>query len=408
MTPLFPAQRAAEEFDQVLDGTATRAGSERYAGLLDTVVLLRDQPDVMPRADFVGDLRSRLMAAAETELVAIPSVVRSLDPVRAKRNNRRLGTAAASLVIIGGTAGMAAAASGALPGHALYPVKLGVEQADAALHLSNAGKGKALLGQASTRLEEVLRLQAQGSPDSALVASTVDAFLSDAETGSDRLFAAYEDSGDTRDIEAVRAFTAQQMDTIGALFGTSRSTDALLVDAADALADIDSHARTLCAECGPATALLPPDALSAGAGAATVDNLLARPVSQVKADIAGAEAARLARIARLQEAAEKSAGQVPTPAELARIADAAQQPQGSIKGDAPVVNTITRDGKLVPSTVNTGAAVDDLVSGVTGTARDVTDKVIQSKGKSPLDPTVEDLTGMVGGALDPTLNGLLP
>jgi hypothetical protein len=407
MTPLFLAQRAAEEFDRVLDGTATRAGSERYAELLDTVVLLRDQPDVMPRADFVGDLRSRLMAAAETELVAISSVVRSLDPVRAKRHNRRLGTAAASLVIIGGTAGMAAAASGTLPGDALYPVKLGVEQADAALHLSNAGKGKALLGQASTRLEEVRRLQAQGSPDSALVASTVDAFLRDAETGSDRLFAAYEDSGDSRDIEAVRAFTAQQMATIGALSGTSRSTDALLVDAADALADIDSHARTLCAECGPATALLPPDALSAGAGAATIENLLARPVSQVKADIAGAETARLARIARLQEAAEKSAGQIPTRAELARI-DAAQQPRGSSKGDAPVVNTITRDGKLVPSTVNTGAAVDDLVSGLTGTARDVTDKVTQGTGTTQLDPVVEDLTGTVGGTLDPTLKGLLP
>jgi hypothetical protein len=407
MTPLFLAQRAAEEFDRVLDGTATRAGSERYAELLDTVVLLRDQPDVMPRADFVGDLRSRLMAAAETELVAISSVVRSLDPVRAKRHNRRLGTAAASLVIIGGTAGMAAAASGTLPGDALYPVKLGVEQADAALHLSNAGKGKALLGQASTRLEEVRRLQAQGSPDSALVASTVDAFLRDAETGSDRLFAAYEDSGVSRDIEAVRAFTAQQMATIGALSGTSRSTDALLVDAADALADIDSHARTLCAECGPATALLPPDALSAGAGAATIENLLARPVSQVKADIAGAETARLARIARLQEAAEKSAGQIPTRAELARI-DAAQQPRGSSKGDAPVVNTITRDGKLVPSTVNTGAAVDDLVSGLTGTARDVTDKVTQGTGTTQLDPVVEDLTGTVGGTLDPTLKGLLP
>jgi hypothetical protein len=73
-----------------------------------------------------------------------------------------------------------------------------------------------------------------------------------------------------------------------------------------------------------------------------------------------------------------------------------------------VVNTITRDGKLVPSTVNTGAAVDDLVSGVTGTVRDVTDKVTQGKGKTPLDPVIEDLTGTVGGALDPTLNGLLP
>ena len=46
MTPLFPAQRAAEEFDQVLGGTATQAVADRYAELLDTVVLLRAQPEV--------------------------------------------------------------------------------------------------------------------------------------------------------------------------------------------------------------------------------------------------------------------------------------------------------------------------------------------------------------------------
>ena len=69
MTPLFPAQRAAEEFDQVLSGTADPAVAARYAELLDAVEQLHALPEVTPRAEFVGDLRSRLMTAAETELV---------------------------------------------------------------------------------------------------------------------------------------------------------------------------------------------------------------------------------------------------------------------------------------------------------------------------------------------------
>ena len=64
MTPLFPAQRAAEEFEQALGGTATRAVAARFGPLLETVEVLRSQPEVLPRAEFVGELRSRLMTAA--------------------------------------------------------------------------------------------------------------------------------------------------------------------------------------------------------------------------------------------------------------------------------------------------------------------------------------------------------
>ena len=80
-----------------------------------------------------------------------------------------------------------------------------------------------------------------------------------------------------------------------------------LVDTADLLADIDQQARVLCGACSPQAPLQPPAALSSGAGAASVDNLLARPVSQVRADVAQARAAQAARIAALQAAAERSA-----------------------------------------------------------------------------------------------------
>ena len=124
MTSLFPSQRAAEDFDSVVEGKASPAVADRYAELFATVETLRTQAEVLPRAEFATDLRSRLMTAAEAELVPATPVVRRPEPSRAHRRNRRIGTLAAGLVIVGGTAGMAAAAQGSLPGDALYDMHL--------------------------------------------------------------------------------------------------------------------------------------------------------------------------------------------------------------------------------------------------------------------------------------------
>jgi len=58
MTPLFPAQRAAEEFESALRGTASQAVAERYSDLLETVEVLRNEPEVLPRAEFADELGS--------------------------------------------------------------------------------------------------------------------------------------------------------------------------------------------------------------------------------------------------------------------------------------------------------------------------------------------------------------
>ena len=255
MTPLFPAQRAAEEFDQVLAGTADPAVTARYAELLDTVAELRALPEVSPSAEFVGDLRSRLMTAAETELVVTPSVVTSLPRARAHSRRRRLGTVAASLVVVGGTAGMAAAASGALPGDGLYPVKRGIEQVTTAVRFNDASEGKALLDQASTRLDEVGALQAQGSADPDLIAQTLADFNEAADAGSTKLFTSYQASGDQSDITTVRDFTATQMADVAAMTTSADTvTDDGLLEVADTLATIDEQARVLCSSCGPGQA----------------------------------------------------------------------------------------------------------------------------------------------------------
>ncbi len=401
MTPLFPAQRAAEEFEKALGGTATQAVADRYSDLLETVEVLRTQPEVLPRVEFADELRLRLMAAAETELVAAPNVVR-LAPRRTSKTRRRLGTAAASLVIVGGTAGMAAAASGALPGEPLYPVKLGVEQAGAAVRMSDAAEGEALLRQAATRLDEVRALQAQGSADPELLATTLDSFRTAADEGSQKLFTAYQAEGNSQDITTVRDFTAAQMAEVAALAArtSNPSTDESLLDAADTLADIDQQARVLCGTCGPEAALAPPEALSAGAGAAAADNLLARPAKQAQVDVAAVEAARNAALKAGASAAEATASTIP---QLEATTGAVAGAAGSAAERPPVASTISKDGSLVPSVTSAGkGAVKDLVTGVTGTVTDTTGKVV--KPGTPLDKVVDGLTG----TLDKTTDELLP
>jgi Domain of unknown function (DUF5667) len=399
MTPLFPAQRAAEEFEKALGGTAPQAVAERYSDLLDTVEVLRTQPEVLPRVEFADELRLRLMAAAETELIAAPNVVR-LAPRRTSKTRRRLGTAAASLVIVGGTAGMAAAASGALPGEPLYPVKLGVEQAAEALRMSDAAQGEALLKQAATRMDEVRALQAQGSADPELLATTLDSFRTAADEGSQKLFTAYQAEGNSQDISTVRGFTAEQMADVAALAEktSNPSTEESLLDAADTLADIDQQARVLCRSCGPEAALAPPGALSAGAGAAAAENLLARPANQAQVDVAAVEAARNAALKAGASAAEATASTIP---QLEASSGALAGAAGSAEERPSVASTISKDGSLVPSVTSGGkGAVKDLVSGVTGTVTDTTGKVVEPG--SPL-----DVVGGLTGTLDKKTGELL-
>jgi hypothetical protein len=305
-------------------------------------------------------------------------------------------------VIVGGTAGMAAAASGALPGEALYPVKLGVEQVAEAVRMSDAAQGEALLRQAATRMDEVRALQAQGSADPELVASTLDSFRSAADEGSQKLFTAYQAEGDSQNITTVRDFTASQMAEIGALAArtSNPSTDENLLDTADTLADIDQQARVLCGGCGPEADLAPPKALSAGAGAAAADNLLARPAEQAEVDVAAVEAARNAALKAVASAAEATASTIP---QLEATTGGVAGAPRSAARRPPVASTVSKDGTLVPSVTSAGkGAVKDLVTGVTGTVTDSTGKVIEPN--TPLDKVVDGLTG----TLDDTTDKLLP
>jgi len=284
MSTLLPAKRRAERFAALVDALqepgSTTGADEPYAPLLEVVGTLRAAADEgpAPRADYVTDLRSRLMAEADTALV--PTDARLVLPQRhpASRKQSRFSAAVAGLVLVGSSAGIAVAAQGSVPGDGLYPLKRGLEHVGERLSLSDAGRGRDLLGQATTRLDEVDSLLDRGASD-AEVAATLHSFTSSAGDGADVLFRSYQRDGDDGDIADVRDFAGTEM---GVLTDLSASAPSSLkpdfAEAAQLLTDLDQQATVLCGDCGARGPLqLPARLRPVSAESALVDLLGATP-----------------------------------------------------------------------------------------------------------------------------------
>ena len=280
MSTLLPAKRRAERFAALVDATSTTGADEAYAPLLEVVGTLRAAADEgpAPRAEYVADLRSRLMAEADTALVSTDA--RLVLPQRhpASRRQSRFSAAVAGLVLVGSSAGIAVAAQSSVPGDGLYPLKRGLEHVGERLSLSDAGRGRDLLGQATTRLDEVDTLLERDASD-AEVAATLRSFTSSAGDGADVLFRSYQRDGDDGDIADVRDFAGTEMGVLTDLSATAPSSlQPDFAEAAQLLTDLDQQATVLCGDCGARGPLQLPARLRAvSAESALVDLLGATP-----------------------------------------------------------------------------------------------------------------------------------
>jgi hypothetical protein len=253
MTPLISARRAAEDFARVVDDSSVDV-ADRYRDLTACVDLLRAEPPSDARPEFVADLRSRLMSAADNLLVAAPSQPR-LAPVVTlappSRRRHRLGVAAAALVIVGAGTGVAAAAESSLPGDPLYPIKRGIESAQVSLNTSDTAKGHDLIAQAGTRLDEIDGLMSDGDATSQIT-DTLAAYQRTASKGADLLFVAYQRGGSSEDLAQLRSALGDQLDQLGQLAGQAPpTTQPSFASATALLGDLDQQARVLCGNCGP-------------------------------------------------------------------------------------------------------------------------------------------------------------
>lgn len=380
MTSLFAARRAAEEFADLVESHQPDV-TDRYATLGGVVTLLREQPPVTARPEFVTDLRGRLLAAAEVELAPsapvlrpVPTLVPGTTPPGAFARPRRLGTAAAvALAVVGGTTGLAAASSNALPGDGLYSVKRSIETATAAMNTTDAGKGADLLRQAGTRLEEIAALSAADG-DAADIRAAVADFVDTAHDGAGLLFRSYQSTGRSSDIATVRDFTADQGAALRSL-AASGSVDSPedLAPAASALEQIEGDAQDLCAGCG-------------GSGFDDAEAGLALQ-SLLTAPAAPPARSTQARQSSLAAQAEQAAGEValqpaPTaPAPEVTAPDAGPTPTNPLEPVRDTVRDVTG-----PLTGPLGPVLDP----VTG----VVDDLGEATG---LTPVTDPLTGILDG-----------
>jgi hypothetical protein len=387
MTPLISARRA-EEFARVVDGSGADV-ADRYADLTACVDLLRTQETPAARPEFVADLRTRLMAAADTVLTPVreaqarPANVVTLSP-GARRHHRRLAAAAAAFVVIGGTAGVAAAAENSLPGDPLYPLKRGIESAQVSLNSSDAAKGHDLIGQASTRLHEVDSLMSHGESTSRIT-QTLASFQRSATSGADLLFLAYQRDSDPADLAALRGTFEQQTARLDDLAKLAPPTAQPDFAAAKALiADLDQQARVLCGNCGPSNGSSDFVDLSS---APALESLLTAPAAAAAAQDLSDQAQQLANKA---DEVAKGLPQAPPPT---------QAPAGSTTRSS---TTPLPGGVQVPSLTGPNAPLKSTVTNVTGGVEGLLDTVGTSSGG-----TLSPLTDSVNGTLDTLTNLLL-
>lgn len=265
MSSLLPAHRRAKEFAARVEGGGRRSAEpDRFTELLEVVDGLRAVESPEPRPEFVADLRTRLMAEAET---ALSETERSLRlPERTpRRHERRIALIAGTAALVGATTSVAVAAQGTLPGDTLYPVKRAVEGLHTTLTIDDGARAETVLDQATRRLSEVESLAREIDSDQAdEVPSTLDDFSAKAEKGADLVLAEYAETGEVAPVNQLRAFVDSSMDRLvglDSLLPSSVTTS--LNNAATTLTTINDRILRACPECDGSVLEMPGRLLAA-------------------------------------------------------------------------------------------------------------------------------------------------
>ena len=158
MSPVFATRRRAEEFDAVVDGTPTHAGvgvgrplrrparaRRRAARRAPAAGAARVRRGAARRAWWPRPRRCPLRPADER-----PAPAAHARPGRVRNpRERRLASRSAAWPWSAPRRRWSVVAQSALPGDVLYPLKRGIESAQAGISVSDEGKGTTLLASAS-------------------------------------------------------------------------------------------------------------------------------------------------------------------------------------------------------------------------------------------------------------------
>lgn len=260
MNPVFGARRRAEEFNSAIEAPASSRvlPDAPFADLLGVVSTLRQAPALPARADFVSDLRSRLMLAAEGALAPAAKATNAAPAVPRNPRERRIAAAVGGFAILSATASMAVAAQTALPGDTLYPLKRAIENAHTGIQGGTDDKGTTMLGSASGRLEEVGQLTRSSDQDADVIALALHDFVEQANEASDLLLSDFASTGRAGSIAELRSFTAASSKSLTSLQTLIPDTvRGSLIEASQVVRQIDELALSACPTCSdlPLTAM---------------------------------------------------------------------------------------------------------------------------------------------------------
>jgi hypothetical protein len=131
----------------------------------------------------------------------------------------------------------------------LYPVKRSVESVELALHRDEASRGSFQLRQASERLAEARELSANNGSEHH-IAETLEAFATQAESGSTALFDDFIGSGEQKSIRDVNDFAIEATADLSALSSQlPPGADDSFDTATATISDLATRATSLCSAC---------------------------------------------------------------------------------------------------------------------------------------------------------------